>query len=579
MRVHGESGIPEGSYDFWTTLFEAVAKCGRKVEIDMHAKGVNQKMIDIAAATGMPVKLGAKYSAEHQSLGYNQADIRALEIPRPSHKDDLSLFSLSGGSRLFTRYGYGDFFHEGSKAQVLYRLWPGTQRHLLSADPEMAAAYARTANFCGAAGIDLMEPLTFKGREGSGHPGGRCAYADAALTPKADWQKFEHYYRVWGRKLYDPDDDLESAHRALKGSIGLGASHVAEALASSSRVLPLVTSAHLCSASNHAFWPEINTNMPISQAVGRGPYGDSPEPHCFATVSPLDPQLFSTVGEHAQDLLNSSPNPKYSPIEVAQWLESMVDNSNQALVSARAKARDSGSPEFRRAEEDILIMNGLGGFFAAELRSATYYSIFQKTGNAKAGQLALEQYQKARDIWAKMSERAGKVYMADISYGSPPIRRGTWADRLTDIDADFEVMKKAVASPPAASGEAEKAERAIQAATTTPQRQADVARHSPPQAFHPGKSLSLNLQVPHAPAISSARLHYRHVDQGERWLWADMDPSSNGYTAEIPGDYTGSPYPLEYYFELRSGSMAWYHPAFNATLSNQPYYAIDRREA
>jgi hypothetical protein len=76
LRVHGESGIPEGSYPFWKTLFEAISGCGRKIEIDMHAKGVNQTMIDMATATGMPVKLGAKYSAEHQSLGYNQADIR-----------------------------------------------------------------------------------------------------------------------------------------------------------------------------------------------------------------------------------------------------------------------------------------------------------------------------------------------------------------------------------------------------------------------------------------------------------------------------------------------------------------------
>ena len=43
-------------------------------------------MIDIATQTGMPVKLGAKYSAEHQSLGYQQADIRALEIPKAGHE-------------------------------------------------------------------------------------------------------------------------------------------------------------------------------------------------------------------------------------------------------------------------------------------------------------------------------------------------------------------------------------------------------------------------------------------------------------------------------------------------------------
>lgn len=579
MRVHGESGIPEGSWPFWTTLFEAIAKCGRTVEIDMHAKGVNQTMIDIAVATGMPVKLGAKYSAEHQSLGYNQADIRALEIPKPTPKNDQSLFSLSGGSRLFTRYGYGDFLHEGSKAKILYRLWPGSQRHLLSADPEMAAAYGRTSHFCGATGIDLMEPLTFKGREGSGHPDGRCAYADKSLNPQADWQKFEYYYRVWGRKLYNPDDDLESAHRSLKSSAGLGAHPLAEALASSSRIIPLVTSAHLCSASNHDFWPEINVNMPIAEPVkGRRLYWDSPEPRCFATVSPLDPQMFSTVVEHVEDLLDAHPNPKYTPIEVAQWLESLVDASSQALGAARGKARDAGSPEFRRMEEDILIMNGIGAFFAAQLRSASYYTIFQQTGNAKAGELAVEQYKKARENWAKMAERAAKVYMSDVSYGSVPIRRGCWIDRLTDIDADLADMQRIVATPPAANGSSDRAEAAIKSVTTPASRHADDARHAPPSSFHPGQSLSLSLKVPHGTEISSARLHYRHVNQGERWLWTDMEAGGDGYTAEIPNDYTSSVYPLEYYFELRNGGSAWLHPAFNATLSNQPYYAISKRE-
>ena len=151
MRVHGESGIPEGSYPFWKTLFEAISGCGRKIEIDMHAKGVNTTMIDIAVATGMPVKLGAKYSAEHQSLGYHQADIRALEIPKPGHEGE-GPFSLSSGARSFTRYGYADFLQEGAQYKVVFRLWPGTQRHLLSADPEMAAAYGRTAHFCGSCG-------------------------------------------------------------------------------------------------------------------------------------------------------------------------------------------------------------------------------------------------------------------------------------------------------------------------------------------------------------------------------------------------------------------------------------------
>ena len=169
FRVHGESGIPEGSYPFWETLFEAIHGCGRSVEIDMHAKGINQIMIDMAAKTGMPVKVSAKSWAEQMGLGYHQADIRELEIPRPERME-TGLFNVSNGERRFTRYGYADLYQEGQKYEVLYRLWPGTQHHLLWGDPALAAGYAQTAHFCNAAGLEICEPLTFKGREGSGIP-------------------------------------------------------------------------------------------------------------------------------------------------------------------------------------------------------------------------------------------------------------------------------------------------------------------------------------------------------------------------------------------------------------------------
>jgi hypothetical protein len=577
LRVHGESGIPEGSYPFWKTVFEAIPGSGRKIEIDMHAKGVNQTMIDMAADTGMPVKLGAKYSAEHVSLGYNQADIRQLEIPRTDHVE-TGVFSVSGGARLFTRYGYADFLQQGSKYQVLFRLWPGTQRHLLSGDPEQAAAFGRTSNFCGAAGLDIMEPLSFKGREGSGLPGGRCAYADASLNPKFDWKKFEIYYRVWGRRLYDPNADPETWRRYLRTDFGSGANSVETALANASRVLPLVTSAHLDSASNHAFWPEIYTNMPIVLGSERSPYGDTPTPKCFGTVSPLDPQLFSTIVEYAGDLMAGQCNAKYSPIEVAQWLEDFTAASEQALTTARVQAKSHTSPEFRRMEEDVMIQNGLGGFFAAKLRSGVLFEIYTKTGNAEAGKLALVQYKKARESWATMASRANGVYRADITYGDVPMRKGNWSDRLAAIDTDVAAMQEKLQSPPTGAGTAQNAAGAIRAATGKPKRISVPASHTPPTSFHPGEPLSLALRVTAAQdGPSVVKLYYRHVDQAERWLSKEMQKSGDGYSAAIPGDYTNSAFPLQYYFELQHEDVAWMYPAFNATLSNQPYYAIAKR--
>jgi hypothetical protein len=580
LRVHGESGITEGDYSFWKTLFEAISGCGRKVEIDMHAKGVSQTMIDLAVDTGMPVKLGAKFSAEHQSLGYEQEDIRAMETRKP-REGRLGPTSLSEGSLLFTRYGYADFYKQGARYKLWYRPWPGTQRHLLSADPEMAAGYGRTAHFCGAAGLDLMEPLTFKGREGTGQPGGRCAYADASLNPAADWEKFAYYYRIWGRKLYDPDADPETWRRPLRDEFGPGAIPVETALANASRILPLLTSAHLAGVANQSFWPELYSNMPIVIGSEPPPSRDTPTPVCFGTVSPIDPQLFSTIIEHAADLLAGRSNPKYSPIEVAQWMEDFTATSSNALAEARRKAKAPASPGFRRMEEDVLIQIGLGRFFAAKMRSGVLYEIFQKTADAQAGVLALARYKEARQAWATMAARAATVYRHDITYGRPPMERGDWSDRLPAIDRDIEAMAETVEIVPAATVAQPHVARAIASATGRPVRRSVPCAHTPSESFQPGQPLSLALHLSGTSTETTptaARLYYRHVNQAERWLSIEMEGSVGGYSAAIPADYTQSAYPLEYYFELQAGDgAAWLYPAFNSTLSNQPYYAIPKR--
>jgi hypothetical protein len=93
FRVHGESGVEEGSYEFWKTVFEGVATCGRKVEIDMHPKGMNETMLKIGLQTRQPVKVSPKFWAEHMGMTYHQADIRELEQPKPG-KEAAAVFSV-----------------------------------------------------------------------------------------------------------------------------------------------------------------------------------------------------------------------------------------------------------------------------------------------------------------------------------------------------------------------------------------------------------------------------------------------------------------------------------------------------
>ncbi len=579
MRIHGESGIPEGSYPFWQTLFEAIPAARtpdgkpRTIEIDMHAKGLDQRMIEIARVTGMPVKAGAKYWAEHLGLGYQQADIRATEYPRTGV---TGTFAVSSGLRQFTRYGYGDFYQQGNGIELLYRVWPGTQRHLLWGDPALAAGYGRAANFCGAAGMELCEPLTFKGREGSGQPGGRNAYADASLAPaQLDTAKFAVTYMLWGRYLYNPDTAPDFQHRYLKQAFGPAGPSLETALAAASRILPLVTTAWCPSASNHEFWPEMLTPVSILPYTGRSLYTDSPAPHNVSAISPLDPQLFTTIDQHAKDLISGAKNARYNSSEVIQWLDAMVNTSTKGLAAARAAAGSKArTPEFRRAEEDILILNGLGSYYANLFRAALFYSMYEQSHDPYAANEATSSYGKARDAWATMSKRAKTVYASNISYGSSPFRRGHWADRLPAIDADVAALEKHFTQY---VGDTFSAHAALQQASAPSLRIAITAKHAAPKSFQPGDELALAVATP--PSVTQAVLWYRHVNHGERWLSTPMQESGAAHTAAIPAAYTDSPYPLQYYFELRTAVSATLHPAFNPTLSNQPYYAIHLRSA
>ena len=574
FRVHGESGVAEGSYDFWKTVFEGAATCGRKVEIDMHAKGMDQGMIDTALGTGLPVKISPKYWGEHLGMPYHQADIREQERPRQTAGRGSGLMALSGGSRSFLRYGYGDLLREDRKWGVLHRIWPGTQRLLIWGDPVTAAAHSRAFSFCGSDGVEIMEPLSFKGRRGSGIAGGRCAYADRSLNPRWDWQKYAYNFRVWGRLLYNPASDPDVWQRAMRQEFGAAGADLETALANSSRILPTVTTAHAPSAGNNTYWPEIYLNHSLVDAAHPGPYTDSPAPRVFGTVSPLDPQLFYRMTDFADDLLKGERSGKYTPIEVAQWIEDYGAAAAAALARGDGRATQKDRPEYRRLTTDIAVNADLGRFFGAKFRAGVLYCIFERTGDRAALEAALKAYRAAREVWAGIAARTTGVYMADITVGESRVIRGHWADRLADMDADIAAVaaKLDSAKPAQAAGPVA---HAIAEALGRPQRPAVTGRHTPPAKFNAGGPVPVEFAA--GKDYASVELHYRTVNQAERWQSAPMQSAGRLWRAAIPGEYTQSPYALQYYFELKEApESAGLYPGFGEQLTGAPYFVVRR---
>src|SRR6185312_4899451 len=269
------------------------------------------------------------------------------------------------------------------------------------------------------------------------------------------------------------------------------APHVEAALASSTRILPIVTTAHLPSAANDTYMPEIYTNQSIVDAGLPSPYGDTPSPKVFGYVSPLDPQMFSTIEESVAEVLAGNRSGKYSPCDVARWLDSLAGSAERHL--AQALKADAAPPdaELRRVAVDVTIEAGLGRFFAAKLRSGALYALHRRTSSAAALEEALREYDRARAIWSRFAQYARGVYLPDITIGPLPHQRGHWLDRLPAIDADIAAMRRQLASARTRPSSPAADRALIRELLSERPGPATGLRHSPPAQFIPGKPLPI----------------------------------------------------------------------------------------
>lgn len=580
IRTHGESGVPERSWDFWKVVFDGIVRSGRRVGLDLHSKGVDQETLDLALATGLPVTLSSKFSAEHMGLPYHQTAMRELDRP-PTGRDGARagkarFMNVSEGSRPFTRYSYGDFLREDRPYDAIFRIWPGTQRVLLWGDPALAAGFGRNASIAGSEGLEWCEPLSLKGREGSGLPGTRDGYADASLSTADDWEKHAYTFRLFGRLLYEPATEPEVWRRSLRASLGTSASLAESALASASRILPLVTSAHHASASNNYYWPEIYTDIAIVSDGGsvETHYYDTPEPKRFGTVAPLDPEIFLTAEESAQEILAGQRSGRYSALEVAAWLDHLSTTAADAVAGMRAETAPAGTPDdAQRLMIDVSILEAMGRFFAGKLRAAVAYELSTSPGGRPMLDAALSAYRGARSALAEAADRATGVYVDDLTYGPQAWLRGTWSDRIPAVDRDLEALAALAEATPGSTLSAD-LEQTL-SGSAVPARNAAVS-HTPPTSFRRGDPIPVVVDVNgNAGQVASVVIRYRPVDQSRTYDELQMERDGDRFTASIPPTDSDPPYAMQYLFAIHDteGGASLY-PGLGAELSDQPYFVV-----
>lgn len=571
IRVHYEGGVHEPSHEFWSIVMQGVSDSGRHVELDMHSKGMDSRILGAAEATNSDLTISAKFWAEHWGLPYHQAAVREMEYAKPE-RDGLS--GVTRGARRFTRYGYGDFLTRERSYDFLFRLWPGSQRILEWGDPAQVAGIARSTAEIGGVGMELCEPLTFLGRKTTGSFGGRQPYLDPVYrTPGDPWSKYAYTYRLWGRLLYDPDADPRSWQSALDRTYGGSGEHMGQALAAASRVLPLVTTYHSPSASNNFYWPELYVNMPLARSARSEIYAfDTPEPATVGAVSPFDPEIFAPIDDYVDELLSGRRSGRYTPLEVADQLEASANEAEAHLVLAQTPSSGAAlTAEHRRTSLDVAVQARLGVFYAEKTRAGVSYSLFVRTKRLGHLEDAAAHYRRAHEAFAAVVDLTQGVYIDDLAFGDRPSERGHWADRLPAITADLEDLEHELVT--ASAGRGEPGHDVDDRIVTTPPGVRPLIRLDTPGRFSPGQPVKVTVETP-AHLDCDVVLHYRRLNQGDEWVTAPTSPNTARHTGTIPGFYTDSPYALQLYVTVHTEGDAWIVPGFNATFTDQPYVVL-----
>ncbi|TNC65521.1 hypothetical protein [Rubellimicrobium roseum] len=569
FRVHVEGGIAEGEYGFWEAAFAGVADAGRPIEIDMHGKGLDHTTLELARRSGMPFTASPKYMAEHMGLAYHQSSIREKEYPPEQARSERE--QLSEGSRKFLRYSYGDLLRKDKDYSVLYRIWAGTQRILLWGDPALAGGYGRLSMFAGSDGVEWCEPLSFKGRMGTGVPGQRFNYQQEGLAPRRDWEKYLYQYRVWGRGLYAPDGPADGWQRHLRRHCGDAAEACEKGLASASRVLPLVSLTHGPSASNNHYWPEVYSNLALIDGMGRLNYTfDMPAPVRFGNAPTFDSELFATAREWVEKLLAGQSEHRYTPLDVADWLTDLARSCEQALVSAK-DARDYLRPETQRILIDVEICAGLARFFAERYRAAVWAELFVATKASALFDRVLDHARRSTMAWDRIADLSRDVYHDDLTYGPQGWLRGSWQSRQAEMRnelLDLQSLRGGGRTESLAlSPEAERAAAAIEA-----RRPVTAAGGlEVPETFLRGEDLTIRYS---GPSDAAPVLRYRVVDQSKRWRADPMRADGNGYIAVIPGDYLDTPFHLQLFANATVSGAPVLVPGLAGDLANQPYHVV-----
>jgi hypothetical protein len=522
FRMHEESGLKRAEMaGFWGSIFDIVKASGRNLRCDLRAKGLPDSIIDVAVEKGIRFRIDTKYWAEQMGLPFH-----------PTH--------INKQNQSDRRHGYADLLRYPQRYKMHWRLWNGgTSRVLLWADPDYVRRFAGSTFIYPSEGYEVNEPLATKM---ASHPHDLKPFD--LLAPEyryTEWefQRYWHFYQVWGRVGYNPDTPPEVWQREFERRFGKDAApFVEQGLHRASQVLPRIIAAIF---PYHRFpmtrgWPEKQR------------WEDLPG---YAKAEASDTQQFASFEEEARCLLDGEETAKIRPPQTAAWFARTSADVLGLAAEAEKRAGPKPGKEFVSTLVDLKILAHLAEYHSRRIPAAVAYAIYKRTQDAGALDEAIAGEKRAIEAWEKLVAAAGNVYNDDLAMGLPSSGlSGHWRDELAALKKGLEALEHERASLKPAAGAKPPARKAGPPAASGDREPPTVA-HEPLRTAPAGKPLTVTARVTDPSGVKWVRLRYRSVSQYQDYQTSPMLPTGekDTYAATVPAEQVTSQWDFMYFIE------------------------------
>ena len=503
LRMHGESGLRRGEMgEFWHDVFAMIKQMRPDMRVDTRAKELPDAIIEDGLAQGLNLRVATKYWMEQMGLPFHPTHIN------PQNQRDR-------------RHGYADLLRHPQRYQVHWRLWNGgTTRFLLWADPDYVRRFAQSAHVYSGDSFEINEMLATK-MLGEPHD----AKAFDLLTPAHryydyEFERYWHFYQVWGRVGYNPDTPIEVWERDFQCRFGDEAGPVLmKALHHASRVLPRIVAASY----PYRYFPTTRGWAEMMRM------NDLPT---YAKAEGSDIQQFMNTHDHARSIVEGTDTAMRRPTETSTWFRRTSDEILRCVAGAQEEMGDRGSAEFVSTVTDLKILAQLADYHAQRLMAGIQYNLYTRTGDLFAFDDAIACESRAIRAWEQMVQAASGMYSKNLAFGVHRVGFSRhWEEELGKLRADFLKLQ----------------EERRQARPKMEDEVTHIA-HVPIRRHTTSQTLRFQATIGSDTALTEIRVGYSTED-GD-WRFFDMQPVGKWqYQATTPA--TGKTEQIKYFIEAR----------------------------